>query len=507
MKIFSAEQKREIDFYTIEKEPIASIDLMERAATAIMTKLLQIIQNIDFSSIIIVAGQGNNGGDGLALTRLLLNTKEFENIQAFYCKFSNFISSDCKINLEILCSKYPNNISIVENSDKIVIPDKSIIIDALFGTGLNRPVTGEYAKLINKINRLNVPVISIDIPSGFFSEMSADASTVAVRADHTLCIDSPVLSALLPENQDYFGKIHIVDIQLSKVAKENTPSNFEIIEFEYVKSLLKKRKRFDHKGIYGHCLLISGSYGKAGAAILAAKAAIRSGVGLLSLYVPEKIIQILQTVVPEAMCVVDELKSNNIGINISPYSAIGIGPGIGVNRSAIEMVKFATKTSLVPIVVDADAINCLAQISNFSECLKPGYILTPHPKEFERMFGKFSNTLEIIKFLKDFSSKTGVVIVYKTGITIISTPEGKILFNILGNPGMATGGSGDVLTGLISGLLAQKYCSVNAAIMGVFVHALSGDLAAKVVSMNSLVASDIINFISNAFLEIEKSVY
>lgn len=508
MKVFNAEQKRFIDQFTILNEPVNSIDLMERAANAILLKTLEIVPDYTHKEFVVFCGQGNNGGDGLAFTRLLIEKKEFNNVKAVLCRFSDYLSKDCELNLKILKEKHPNNIVEIREPLNFNFSKNTVIIDALFGTGLNREISGKYEELIKILNNSNKIIISFDIPSGFFSEMAADEHTVAIKAEHTICIDSPVLSTLLPENFPYFGNIHIVDIGLSSQAKDDTPTKYQIITEDYVIQHLKKRKRFDHKGSYGHTLIVAGSYGKAGAAVLAAKSAIKSGVGLVSVHIPQKLLDIIQISVPEAMCSIDNYENVISHVKFSnAYSSIGIGPGIGTKDITVSSIKNLFKGIKVPSVIDADGLNCLAKIENFQSLLPEGTILTPHPKEFERLFGKFNNTLEIINFMSDFSQKNKILIVYKTGHTFISDIDGKIYINVKGNPGMATGGSGDVLTGIIAAILAQKYNPVHAAIISVFVHACSGDLCKNKFSMISTTASDIVNTLPDVFLNLEKKLY
>ena len=508
MKVFNSEQKRFIDQFTILNESVSSIDLMERAANEILLKTLEIVPDYSLKEFIVFCGQGNNGGDGLAFTRLLIEKKDFYNVKAVLCRFSEYLSADCEINLTRLKEKYPDNIVEIQEPINFDFSSNTVVIDALFGTGLNRELSGKYEELVKIINNTNLPVISVDIPSGFFSEIVSTENTVAIRADHTICIDSPVLSALLPENFDYFGNIHIVDIGLSSQAKYETPSKYKIITENFVLQNLKKRKRFDHKGSYGHTLIVAGSFGKAGAAVLSAKAAIKSGVGLVSLHIPQKILEIIQISVPEAMCSTDNYENVISHVKFSnAFSSLGIGPGIGTKDITVSAIKNLFKGIKVPAVIDADGLNCLAKIENFHSLLPEGTILTPHPKEFERLFGKFNNTLEILDFISEFSRKNKIIIVYKTGHTFISDFDENIYINIKGNPGMATGGSGDVLTGIIASLLAQKYNPVVAAIVSVFVHACSGDLCKNKFSMISTTASDIINTLPEVFLSLEKKLY
>lgn len=498
MKIFSSQQIRLIDKFTIENEPIASIDLMERAANELFFAIMADF-NIASTKFLIIAGPGNNGGDGLALARIFTYLPcDFKTI---FCNFSQNISTDCNINVQRLQEKDSKNLQIVTDPAKIIIDDDRVIIDCIFGTGLTRPVTGKYAQVIDMINNSGNVVISVDIPSGLFGEDNTGNDGSIINASCTYTIQFPPLASMFAENYKYFGNLKIVDIMLSEKAIVETESDFHITEEKFWSNNQKKRGRFEHKGDFGHALLIVGSYGKAGAAVLAAKACMRSGVGLLTVHVPEKLTDIMQISIPEAMLSID---SNTIEfssiVDFEKFNVAGIGPGLGTNEPTKKaVIQFVTEFNK-PLLIDADALNILAETNNFKSILKPGTILTPHPKEFERLFGKFENSYHRILFMQKFSVETGVIIVLKGGITAISLPDGNIYFNTRGNPGMATGGSGDVLSGIITGLLAQNYKPEKAAIVGVFIHSAAGDYAAKIKGENSLIASDIIDDLPKIFL-------
>ncbi|MDL2262782.1 NAD(P)H-hydrate dehydratase [Bacteroidales bacterium OttesenSCG-928-I21] len=503
-KLFKSEQIKFIDNFTIKNESIESINLMERAATNILTCLSKEI-DIFKRSFSIICGTGNNGGDGLALARLLCDMKI--KTKVVLCNLSSNLSTDCKINLERFEKNYKGNLFIVteNNLSDIKIDDDDIIIDCLFGSGLSRPIKENYAKIVKLINDKNNYTISVDMPSGLFGEDNSTNDGEIVKADLTLTIQFPPISSMFVENYKYYGNVLTVPIGLSKEAISQTKTNWYVSDFEYVKSKIKNREKFDHKGIYGHALIISGSYGKAGAAVLCTRACIKSGAGLVTTHVPTKLVDILQISVPEAMINIDDndkyFSSYINGIN--NFSAIGIGPGIGTNSETKEALINFLHNNNIPIVVDADAINILSETNNFKNLLKVGTILTPHPKEFERLFGKFENSYERLKFMQDFSESTGVIILLKGGISSISLPNRKIYFNTGGNPGMATAGSGDVLTGIITALLAQGYNPADATILGAFIHSAAGNFAKKECGLTTMTATDIINNLSSAFKELE----
>ncbi|MDD3860603.1 MAG: NAD(P)H-hydrate dehydratase [Bacteroidales bacterium] len=447
---------------------------------------------------VIISGCGNNGGDGLAIARLMY--QQAVDVETYFCAFSENISNDCNVNFKRLKDLCPDKIKIISQPDQLIISKNTIIIDCLFGSGLTRPVTGQFAEIIEKVNNSENTVIAIDIPSGLFGEDNSSNTGKIIEADYTFTIQFPPLSSLFAENYKYFGDVYVVPIGLCQEAINETRTDYGIIDDCDIKQIIIKRNRFDHKGIFGHALLIAGSTGKAGAAVLASKACIRSGVGLLTVHVPQKLIDILQIAVPEAMVQVDYGENVFTGImDVEKYSAIGIGPGLGTNGKTIQALKNLIKKTDLPIVIDADGLNILSEIKNFKSSLRPGTILTPHPKEFERLFGKFENSYSRINFMQKFSEETGVIIILKGGYTVISLPNKSLYFNKRGNPGMATGGSGDVLTGIISSLLAQSYSPEKAALAGVYIHSKAGDIAAGKYGQTSMIASDIVDCLADAF--------
>ncbi len=504
MKIFRSEQIRAIDEFTIKNEPVASVDLMERAA---MQLLKWYTRYFDRSRrVIIFTGPGNNGGDGLALARLL-SVSRF-NVEVCHVKVASKTSDDWNINFQRLEKETSVIFNSIDDIEKFPIVDsEDVIIDAIFGTGLRRPAEGLAEQVIKRINQMECTVISIDIPSGLFGEdNSLNNPEAIVRADFTLSFQFPKLSFMLAENDRYVGEWSVLPIGLNCDAIKSTETPYSFVENEYVLSLLKKRKKFDHKGIYGHGLLIAGSYGKMGAAIMGAKAALRTGIGLITCHVAACGNQVVQTALPEAMLQIDKNEKIVSEIdNIDHYDSIGIGPGIGtdpVTQKALQKLLLLRGRSAV---IDADAINILGMNRKWLSTLGTGTILTPHIKEFERIAGKTENGFQRLERQVEFASKFKCIVVLKGACTSIATPEGKIFFNSNGNPGMATAGSGDVLTGIILSLLAQGYLPENASIAGVFIHGLSGDIAAAKAGYESIIASDIIENIGNAFLKIRSS--
>jgi ADP-dependent NAD(P)H-hydrate dehydratase / NAD(P)H-hydrate epimerase len=506
MKIFSSDQIKKIDSYTIENEPVKSIDLMERAAHKLLEWLMQHYERP--AHFIIFAGPGNNGGDGLALARLLKENRY--DVEIHYISFTDKVSEDWNINfqrLEQLKDIQFNKLSSAEQFPLICAED--IIIDAIFGSGLTRPVDDLAGEVIRKINNSGNLVISIDIPSGLFSDdNSRNSHENIVRANHTLSFQYPKLAFLFAENNSYTGEWHLLPIGLHPASLRDTITPYFLIDEKEISPLLTIRNKFDHKGRFGHGLMIAGSMGRIGAAILSAKAALRTGIGLLTCHVPGDGRNVIHTSVCEAMVSTDE--NNEIITNLpdlTPYNAIGIGPGMGTDHSTQKVVNKLLSDNIAPLVLDADAINILGLNKEWLSYLHAGSILTPHPREFERILGPTTNSYERLMAQISFSDKYNCVVVLKGAHTSVSLPDGRVFFNTTGNPGMATGGSGDVLTGMILSLLAQGYSPENAAITGVFLHGLAGDIAAEKSCFESLIASDIIENIANAFNYIRSVTY
>lgn len=498
MKILSLAQIREADQYTIDKEPVASIDLMERAALACVNWIEERYDaQTEFK---IVCGQGNNGGDGLAIARLL--TDRNYKAQVFIVNHSEKLAPDFIANYERIGSKNEivNVISVASFQNKFQPTQNTVIIDAILGSGLNKSVTGLIADCISYINRLSLPVISIDIPSGLYGDNLNDATSIIIKANFTLTFQFPKLSFMFTENAGCVGEFSVLDIGLHPEYIGQAPTKDHFITRNDACSFLKTRSKIAHKGIFGHALLIAGSYGKIGAAVLSSKACMRSGVGLLTVHIPKCGYEILQTTVPEVMVDTDE-EQNFISnaIKIEKYNAIGIGPGIGVEKETQNAVKLLIQNSSAPLVFDADAINIIAENKTWLSFIPANSIFTPHPKEFERLVGKAKNSEERLQLQREFSFKYHSYVVLKGAHTAISCPDGTVFFNSTGNPGMATAGSGDVLTGIITSLLAQNYSAQQACMLGVYLHGSAGDFAAHKKTEESMIASDIIENLGEAF--------
>lgn len=497
MKILSAKQIRELDAYTISHRAIASIDLMESACHAVFTWITQ--NYYPDAKFGVVCGTGNNGGDGLGIARLLVDAAY--SVEVFVVRGDMPESQDFKINLERLSAKVRVN-NIGDKVPEGLFADSDVVVDALFGSGLSRPAEGIYSQVITYINTLDAVRIAIDIPSGLMADKPSEGPIV--RATRTLTFQVPKLAFLFPQYHEFVGTWVLLDIGLHKDFLKEIETPYHYFTRKNVRKILRVRSRFDHKGKFGHALLISGSYGKMGAAVLAARAALRSGLGLLTLQVPAVGYQIIQTAVPEAMVSIDqhqEVFSNCPALE--PYNTIGIGPGLGQAKETIKAVGDVLERSKVSVVIDADGLNILSSNRELLKLIPEGSILTPHPKEFERLAGKWKNDFERMEKQKQLARDLKSVVVLKGAFTAIATPEGEIFFNSSGNPGMAKGGSGDVLTGVLTSFLAQGYPSLPAAQLGVFLHGFAGDLAAYEKGINSMIPSDLIEFLPEAFKRAE----
>jgi len=504
MKLFTSESIRRIDSATIAKEPVKSIELMERAAAALYRWFESNIEKR--LRIVIFAGPGNNGGDGLALARML--TSERFNVELYTIKTGAGKTGNWLVNFERLKRVDGSVVRNVKSVDEMpVIGEEDIVVDALFGTGLTRPAEGLMAGVISSINHSGARVIAIDIPSGLFAEdNSKNTNCEIIMADITLTFQFPKISFLFPENEIYTGLFEVLPIGLHPEAISEEESRFFMTDTYWVSSVLRKRKRFDHKGMFGHGLLVAGSCGKAGAAVLASKATVRTGIGLLTAHVPHPVGDLLLASMPEAMvqCDQSDVVISEV-LDPKKYDAIGMGPGIGTKPNTVKALAGLLDVWDGPLVLDADAINIISANRELLGKLPTGTILTPHPGEFARLLGQFDDSYSRLMAQSELADQTNTVIVLKGGFTSIAMPGGDIWFNPTGNPGMATAGSGDVLTGMILSLLAQGYTSAHAAVAAVYLHGMAGDIASEKKGYESLIASDIIDNIGESFNLVRKN--
>lgn len=502
IKIFPVSTVKELDNYTIENEPIASIDLVERASMLFVHEFTRRFSK--HRRVIIFAGQGNNGADALAIARLLC--EESYKVETFLFNPTERLSPDCATNkARLLEIEYVEFTEIIHDFEPPLLTESDVIIDGLFGSGLNRPLEGGFAALVNYINQSESTIASIDMPSGLFGEdNSANDMEAVIKADLTLTFGFPKLAFLLADNHPYVGEWKILDIGLHPDIVESKQTPFCLVTEEDIAEIIHPRERFSHKGDFGHALLVAGSKGKMGAAVLGARSCLRSGAGLLTVHAPKCGLQVLQASIPEAMVNVDQHAEHlSSSPDCSAYSAIAAGPGLGQHMETALALERLIQTANKPLVLDADAINILATNKEIQTQLPQRSILTPHPKEFDRLAGTSSSSYERLLKAREFAAIYKVTLVLKGAYTAVCLPNGHIYFNTTGNPGMATAGSGDALTGIILGLLAQGYDPEIAATAGVYIHGTAGDLAAAAHTEESLIASDIIDMLGKAFKQIK----
>lgn len=506
MKIFTNDGLRRIGDRTVEKEGIEKLDLIERAASAVSYELISRWRTS--KRFVFFAGPGDNGADALAVARIMYEQGYRPEVYLFNIK-SAMLSPCCLANRDRLLQTAGDDIDFIEVIQNFTPPEldeNDVVVDGLFGNGLRAPLKGGYTALVQYINTSNAYVVSIDIPSGMFGEWNVgnDRRNI-IRANLTLTYQSKRLAFYFAENAECVGDCKVLDIELDSESIARTPTDFYLIEGEDVRKVIKPRNPFSNKYDHGTLLLIAGSYGMMGAAVLAAKGALRAGAGLVTVHAPRCGYQVLQTAVPEALFEPDsnELVTSAIDLRHT-YSVVAVGPGLGVNDETLEAVHRFVMNFKRPCLLDADALNCIARRSMLLRSIPPRSIITPHAIEFDRLFGDHSTDEERLKKAIDVSKLYNITIVLKGHYTMTVRSDSKIYVNSSGNPGMATPGSGDVLTGVISALIAQNYPADLAAVMGVYLHGLAGDLAAEEQGTFGMVASDIVDHLGKAITKVMK---
>jgi len=503
MKIFTSAQIHELDNYTIEHEPIKSIDLMERAAKTLTEAIVE--RWAVSVPIVVFAGPGNNGGDALAVARML--TERGYQVKTFLFNISGRLSADCAENKRRLSEvKKAKNLftEVTLEFDPPQLERGMLVVDGLFGSGLNKPLSGGFASLVKYINASHAEVVSIDMPSGLMTEDNTyNVRTNIVRADLTLTLGQKKLAMLFAENQQYIGELRVLDIRLSREGIKKIDSQYTMLEEDDVRQLLLPRDPFAHKGTMGNALVIAGSYGMAGAAILATEACLRSGVGKVTCHSPRKNVTIMQTAVPEAVLQIDREETTfSEAVDTEDFQAVGIGPGLGqTEQTAVAIISQIRRTQC-PLVCDADAINVLSTHRAWMQQLPKDIIMTPHPKEFDRLEGHSADSFERLSKARDLAQRLQAYVILKGHRSALCCPDGHIVFNNTGNAGMATGGSGDVLTGILTGLLARGYNRYEACVVGMYLHGLAGDIAARELGEESLIARDLVRYLPKAFLRL-----
>ncbi|MGV3459054.1 MAG: NAD(P)H-hydrate dehydratase [Flavobacterium sp.] len=492
MKIFGVEKIREADEITILRQGITSYELMERAGNEAFLWIKHSYPDKE-TCFRVFCGSGNNGGDGLVVARLLHEDGYRVKVHVVGGNASpdNKISMQSAVDKDVKILKYLS----LDDDDC----EKTIIIDALLGTGISREPEGNYMEIIELINNSKSTVISIDVPSGLFLNRP---TKLAVKSNIVLTFQFPKFAFYLSRNYDFFNTVEVLDIGLDKNFISTENSDIIFVDKKEANSRYRPVPFFAHKGTQGHALIIGGSYGKIGAITLTAKAALKAGSGLVTAYIPECGYNILQTAVPEAMALTNgEKYISQVAFDLKP-TVIGIGPGMGHNDETQRAMHELLQKQTAPMVIDADALNILAANKDWLQDVPENSVLTPHPKELQRLIGEWTDDFEKTEMVKTFSKQHKLVVVMKDARTMI-VYEDKVYVNSTGNSGLATGGSGDVLTGIITGLISQGYNSIDAAVFGVYLHGLTADIGVQDVGKQSFTASSIIDYLGKAFLQVE----
>ena len=505
MKIFTSAQIHELDQYTIEHEPIRSVDLMERAAKAITKAITE--KWSTQTPVVVFAGPGNNGGDALAVGRLL--AEQDYKVHIFLFNTNGKLSEDCAANKQrILDSRKLKDMitEVIEEFDPPQLTAQTLVIDGLFGSGLTKPLAGGFASLVKYINQSPSFIVSIDLPSGLMTEDNTyNVRANIIKADLTQTLQQKKLAFLFPENQQFIGQLKILDIRLSEEGTQRIEAHYTMLEENDIRPRILHRNEYAHKGTMGHALVIAGSYGMAGAAVLATKACLRAGAGKVTVRTPRRNNDILQISVPEAIIDIDrdELYFNET-VDTEDMDAVCIGPGLRQQENTAIAVISQIRRTQCPLVLDADALNVLANHRAWLQQLPKNIIMTPHPKEFDLLNGTTcSDSYERLSKARNMAEHLNAYILLKGHYTALCLPNGQVIFNSTGNAGMATAGCGDVLAGIITALLARGYKHADACMVGMYLHGLAGDLAAKELGQESLLASDLIDYLPKAFRRID----
>ncbi|MDT0685831.1 NAD(P)H-hydrate dehydratase [Autumnicola psychrophila] len=500
MKILTASQIKEADEITIKNQNISSEDLMERAATQVFNEIHKRLQGADLP-VKIFCGIGNNGGDGLVIARLLM--EHSYNVKVFIVNYSDNRSQDFLANydkIKNLSHDWPELLKGEDDFPEINRGD--FVIDAIFGIGLNRPLEGWVAKLVNFLNASSAFILAIDMPFGLFSDKIPEEGDAVIKANFTLTFQTPKLVFFLPETMEFVGDIQVLEIGLDREFLSKITPSAQLIGRQEAQNLYNPRNKNSHKGNYGHVLVVGGSYGKIGSIVLATTAALRTGAGLSTVFIPKCGYEIVQTALPEAMVLTDANYEMLTDIKTDvDADVICFGMGVGRDKGTVEAFKELLKDTKKPMVIDADGLNILSEYNELLQHLPENTILTPHPKELQRLIGEWKDDFDKIKKVQEFINKHKVIVVLKGAHTFIFEQE-NIYINNTGNPGMATAGSGDVLSGVIAGLISQKYEPLLAAVLGVYLHGKSGDISAEKLGYEGMISGDIAKNMGLAFSDL-----
>ncbi|MDE7114948.1 MAG: NAD(P)H-hydrate dehydratase [Muribaculaceae bacterium] len=507
MKIFTSQAIHELDSATCEAQQISSIDLMERASELVADELNS--RFLPGQRFVVMAGPGNNGGDALAVARMLIE-RGYKRVEVFLFNVTGKLSHDCDEERKKLITI--DGVDFTEVSREFNPPylsENDVVIDGLFGSGLNKPLMGGFVAVTRYINESGAYVVSIDLPSGLFGEWNSQVNRRdIIHANLTLAFQMPRLSFFFEENYAVLGEWKLLDIDLDETKIKELPAEYMLVESRNIRPLLQKRLPFTGKRDYGSALLFAGSTGMMGAAVMCSRSTLRSGAGLVTVHGPKGGISILQTAVPEAMFEPDRNEHFITDMRIHhDHQAIAVGPGIGTHDQTVDALEALLKSGVSSLVLDADALNCISKRPSLLSLLPPKTIITPHIGEFDRLFGEQRSSEDRLKTAIEMARQYGIIIVLKGHYTATVRPTGRVYINPTGNPGMATAGAGDVLTGIIAAFLAQGYKPEHAATIGVFVHGLAGDIAAEKIGEFGMTAGDIAAYAGRAIrMIIDKNV-
>lgn len=471
--LLTTAQTKAADIYTIQQQKISSIDLMENAAVAFVKAFIKEVPDKKVT-ISIFCGQGNNGGDGLAIARLLAK-KNYKNLTVYLISFSDKQSDDYKYNLKRLQqTKIP--ITAITKLAELENVTCDVVIDAVLGSGLNKLLQGNYLGLAQLMNNLRAKIIAVDVPTGFNAEGEILTDYNGVKADLVICFQRPKINFFFPESAKALARFKVVNIGLDENFIEKQPSFWKLTTKNDVKKIIKPRANFTHKGTYGHALIIAGNENTMGAALLAASACLHSGAGLTTVCLPQSGLIALNTSLPEVMALP---RNEKLDLQtFQKFNVIAIGPGLGLEQENEKLFEKLINLQK-PLVIDADGLTILSNNIDLLSKLPANTILTPHLKEFDRLIGEHQNWWQRIETAREKAQKLNIIIVLKNQYTFVCLPTGDVCINQTGNPAMASGGMGDVLTGIITSLLAQGYTAAQAAILGVHLHGKAGDDLAK----------------------------
>lgn len=491
MKIVSSQSLRDIDRQTCEAQGVTGLELVERAATAVSCEIIS--RFLPGQRIVVMAGPGNNGADALATARMLVE-QGYKHVEIFLFNIKGRLSADCDAERQQLIGL--DGVDFTEITQEFRPPylgSDDVVLDGLFGSGLRDPLSGGFVSVARYINDSGAYVVSIDVPSGMFGEWNENVNRRdMVHADLTLAFQTPRLAFFFEENREVVGEWKLLDIELDEQAIRQTPCDFYFVEAQTVRPRLRPRMLFSGKRDYGSALIMAGSLGMMGAAIMCSRAALQSGAGLVTVHSARCGMQILQGAVPEAMFEPDKREAYISDMDVHhEHQVVAVGPGIRTHDETLNAFENLLHRVKCPLVVDADAINCISKRPELLDMLPPMTVLTPHIGEFDRLFGEHGSSEERLRKAMEMAKRYNIILVIKGHYTTTVRPDGRVYINSTGNPGMATPGSGDVLTGVIAAFIAQGYRPELAATIGVYVHGLAGDLAAEQTGEYGLLASDI----------------